>query len=465
MADVLAEICNTKRAEVARKKRELSEAALLRRAAAAPPPRGFAGALAEAVAAGRYGLIAEVKKASPSRGLIRPDFDPPALARAYAQGGAACLSVLTDAAYFQGEDLHLEQARAAVSLPVLRKDFILDPYQVVESRVLGADCILLIMAALVDDAARDLAAAAAELGLDILVEVHDRAELDRALALDARLIGINNRNLKTLAVDLATAESLAPLMPPDRIAVAESGIYRAEEMDRLAAAGAHCFLVGESLMREPDVAAATRRLLRLPGGSFETAASRPPQDDDFRSSITEPRHPEERPQGASRRMPPPPEMEFTHFDAEGRARMVDVSDKAETERIAVAGARVRMRPQTLARVQAGDVEKGDVLAVARLAGIMAAKRTADLIPLCHPLALTSVAVDLSCNAEQSAVEITATCRVLGRTGVEMEALTAASVAALTVYDMCKAVDRGMVVTDLRLIRKAGGRSGNWEREA
>jgi cyclic pyranopterin phosphate synthase len=238
-----------------------------------------------------------------------------------------------------------------------------------------------------------------------------------------RLIGINNRNLKTLETDLRTAETLAPEVPADRIVVAESGIRRPEDLDRLAAAGARCFLVGETLMREPDVTAATRRLLGLPA-----------------------------------------DPGFTHLDAEGRARMVDISDKQETDRVAIAGARVVMRPETLERIRSGDVAKGDVLAVARLAGIMAAKRTAELIPLCHPLALTSVEVDLECAPERSAVEITATCKLRGRTGVEMEALTAASVAALTVYDMCKAVDRGMVVTDLRLLRKSGGKSGNWEAE-
>ena len=418
MSDVLDRICAEKRAHVARAKMALPEAALLSGLADAPPVRGFAAALERQLAQGGYGLIAEIKKASPSAGLIRPDFDPATLARAYEAGGAACLSVLTDAPFFQGSDDDLRAARAAVSLPVLRKDFILDPYQIAESRRIGADCVLLIMAALSDAAARELAAAATELGMDVLAEIHDRDELERALRLGVRLIGVNNRNLKTLAVDLATTESLAPEVPADRVVVAESGIRGRGDLDRLAAAGARCFLVGETLMREPDVTAATRRLLGL--------------------------------------------AEFTHLDAQGRARMVDVSDKNETDRVAVAGARVVMRPETLERIRAGDVAKGDVLAVARLAGIMAAKRTAELIPLCHPLALTSVEVELACVSERSAVEITASCRLRGRTGVEMEALTAAGVAALTIYDMCKAVDRGMVVTDLRLLRKSGGRSGDWE---
>jgi len=423
MRDVLAEICAEKRAHIARSKALRSEAALLAGLADTPPPRPFAAALQRHLAGGRYGLIAEIKKASPSAGPIRADFDPPALARAYQAGAASCLSVLTDTPHFEGSDDHLSAARRAVGLPVLRKDFILDPYQILESRRIGADCVLLIMAALSDSGAAELAAAAAELGLEVLVEVHDGAELDRALRLGVRMIGINNRNLKTLETDLRTAESLAPKVPSDRLVVAESGIRSAADLDRLAAAGARCFLVGETLLREPDLAAATRRLLRLPAASG-----------------------------------------FTHLDAEGHARMVDISDKRETERIAVAGARVVMRPETLDRIRSGDVAKGDVLAVARLAGIMAAKRTAELIPLCHPLALTSVQVELECAPERSAVEITATCKLRGRTGVEMEALTAASVAALTVYDMCKAVDRGMVVTDLRLLRKSGGKSGNWEAE-
>jgi indole-3-glycerol phosphate synthase len=423
MTDVLAEICAEKRAHIVRAKAVWSEAALLAGVSEAPPVRPFAAALERHLAAGRYGLIAEIKKASPSAGVIRKDFDPRKLASAYAAGGASCLSVLTDGPYFQGSDADLTAAREAVSLPILRKDFILDPYQILESRCIGADCILLIMAALSDTEAGELAAAATELGLDVLAEIHDGAELDRALRLPARLIGVNNRNLKTLETDLRTAETLAPEVPADRLVVAESGIRRPEDLDRLAAAGARCFLVGETLMREPDVTAATRRLLGLPA-----------------------------------------DPGFTHLDAEGRARMVDISDKHETDRVAIAGARVVMHPETLERIRSGDVAKGDVLAVARLAGIMAAKRTAELIPLCHPLALTSVKVDLECVHERSAVEITATCKLRGRTGVEMEALTAASIAALTVYDMCKAVDRGMVVTDLRLLRKSGGKSGNWEAE-
>src|SRR3989440_7929993 len=248
MSDVLAEICAEKRAHVARRKAAGREAARRTDRAAAPPLRSFAAALEARITEGRYGLIAEIKKASPSKGLIRADFDPPSLARAYEAGGATCLSVLTDTPYFQGSDGDLRAARAACKLPVLRKDFILDPYQVVESRVLGADCILLIMAALDDGAARELAATAAELGLDVLVEVHDRAELDRALRLDTRLIGINNRDLKTLKVDLHTAESLAPLVPPGRVIVGESGLHDAADLDRLAAVGARCFRVAESLM-------------------------------------------------------------------------------------------------------------------------------------------------------------------------------------------------------------------------
>ena len=264
MSDVLARICATTRAETARRQAVLDLATLRKRAAAAPEPRGFAASLARAA---RPALIAEIKKASPSKGLIRAEFDPPALARAYRDGGAACLSVLTDAPYFQGAEAHLAAARAAVELPLLRKDFMLDPWQIAEARAIGADCVLLIMAALTDAEATSLHAEARALGLDVLAEVHDPAELDRALALDGALIGVNNRDLKTLKVDLATFENLARRMPRDRFLVAESGLATPADVARVAAAGARAILVGESLMREADVAAATRRLLAL-----ETAA-------------------------------------------------------------------------------------------------------------------------------------------------------------------------------------------------
>ena len=266
MAGVLARICADKRAETARRKAARPLAEVEAAARGAPPPRGFADRLAGAATRG-YGLIAEIKRASPSKGVIRADFDPAALARAYESGGAACLSVLTDAPYFEGADEHLVAARAATRLPVLRKDFMLDPYQVVEARALGADCILLIMAALDDAMARRLADAAAALGMDSLAEVHDGGELERALELPCRLVGINNRDLKTLEVDLATTERLAPRVPRERILVCESGIAGAEDLARMARAGVRCFLVGESLMAQADVAAATRALLARPAAT------------------------------------------------------------------------------------------------------------------------------------------------------------------------------------------------------
>lgn len=272
MSDVLARICADKLAHVERQRALHPLTEMEAAAATAPPPRGFARALHAAAADGRYGLIAEIKKASPSRGLIRADFDPPALARAYAAGGATCLSVLTDTPYFQGHDEYLVHARAATALPVLRKDFMLDPYQVVEARALGADCVLLIMAALSDTQAAELASVAAALGMDVLVEVHGAAELDRALAVPSPLIGINNRNLKTLTVDLATTEMLAPRVPDDRLVVAESGLHTPKDLARMAKAGATTFLIGESLMRQDDVTVATRSLLAHPEEAQERSS-------------------------------------------------------------------------------------------------------------------------------------------------------------------------------------------------
>lgn len=258
---ILDTICATKRDEVRARKAAIPLADLSTLAAAQSAPRGFRAALDATVAAGRHALIAEIKKASPSKGLIRADFDPPAHARAYAEGGATCLSVLTDAAYFQGHEDYLIAARAACALPVIRKDFTVDPWQALEARSIGADAILLIVAALDDGCLAECEAAAIEQGLDVLVEVHDRDELERATRLRSRLIGVNNRDLKTFAVDYRRTWELMAHAPAGCTFVAESGLSTRADLDDLAAHGVHCFLIGEALMRHADIAAATRTLV------------------------------------------------------------------------------------------------------------------------------------------------------------------------------------------------------------
>jgi len=263
MGTVLDKIKAYKLEEVAARKTARPLAQVEAAARAAAVPRGFAAALARAAETG-YGLIAEIKKASPSKGVIRPDFDPPALARAYADGGATCLSVLTDGPSFQGNDAYLTAARDAVDLPCLRKDFLYDPYQVAEARALGADCILIILASTGDAQAAELEDAALAWGMDVLLEVHDAAELDRALALRSPLIGINNRDLRTFETTLATTRDLAARVPAGRLVISESGLATPADLADMAAHGARCFLIGESLMRQADVAAATRALLADP---------------------------------------------------------------------------------------------------------------------------------------------------------------------------------------------------------
>jgi indole-3-glycerol phosphate synthase len=267
MTDILAKIAAYKREEIAAAKTATPLAAMEDAARAAPPVRPFGETVRDCANENRHALIAEIKKASPSRGLIRADFDPASLALAYAAGGAACLSVLTDTPSFQGHPDYFVEAREVCALPALRKDFMLDPYQVPQSRAMGADCILIIMAVVDDFLAMELAGAANDWGMDVLAEVHDEDELERAVSLPTSLIGINNRNLKTFETSLEVTERLAKLVPEGRLVVAESGIFTHADIERLARAGAHAFLVGESLMRQENVTAATRKLLGLDGGA------------------------------------------------------------------------------------------------------------------------------------------------------------------------------------------------------
>ena len=263
MSDTLNKINETKRDEISALKKRFSQAELEDQARQAEAPRGFVTALQKASRNG-YGLIAELKKASPSKGLIRADFNPPALAKAYEDGGASCLSVLTDKTYFSGDNSYLAAAKAATSLPALRKDFMLDPIQIIESRALGADCILLIMASLSPSQAKEIEDTAFEYGMDVLIEVHDARELEAACALKSPLMGINNRNLKTMEISLEVGKAMLPLLPSDRIAVAESGLFKAADLAEMAEVGARCFLIGECLMRADDVSRATADILANP---------------------------------------------------------------------------------------------------------------------------------------------------------------------------------------------------------
>ena len=495
MRNMLDRIIQHKRQEVENAKANLPLSEIESQARRAAAPRGFMNAIRAHHAAASPALIAEIKKASPSKGLIRENFDPASLAYAYEAGGAACLSVLTDVPFFQGHPIYLKEVRTASTLPVLRKDFMIDTYQVVEARAWGADCILIIMAAVDDGVAAALTNMAQKWGMDVLVEVHDRHELERALKLNTELIGINNRNLQTFEVKLEVTEALAPLVPSDRIVVSESGILAPEDLQRLSRIGVNTYLVGECLMRQDDIEQATRHLLgkapvppatqrvagveedTLPEGKPESGLEHQSTDDtteglvdDFQAAVQElgaliggKDEAAQQKAVAVEQSSETGQQALSHINSAGEAQMVDISEKSATERLAVAEGFVQMKPETLAHIQQNTMKKGDVLAAARFAGIMAAKKTADLIPLCHPLAVTSVDVKFTpVSSGETGIKVEASVKVTGQTGVEMEALTVVSVACLTIYDMAKAVDKAMSFSGIRLVEKSGGRSGHYK---
>ena len=424
MSDILRKIEAYKRTEISEAKVRVPFATLERKVREADPARGFIRALRDKVSAGTPALIAEVKKASPSKGLIRADFDPPMLARAYEANGAACLSVLTDGPSFQGKLDDLVAARSAVRLPVLRKDFLFDPYQVYQARAAGADCILIIMACVNDREAKALNAAAHDLNMDVLAEAHDETELDRALALETQLVGHQQPQFARFHRLARTQRALVPAHPQGK---AGGGGKR----HRLA-------------RRYFTTAQGGRE--RVSGGRDADAAGRCRR-----------RHPRAAGDALNRMTA----EKLTHLNEAGEARMVDVSGKARTTREAVAQGLVVMAPETLALCLSGQAKKGDVFGAARIAGIFAAKKTHELIPLCHPLLLSKVEVDVAPDEGLLGLRVTARVKILGETGVEMEALTAVSVACLTIYDMLKAADRGMRIEAVKLLLKTGGKSGDY----
>lgn len=499
MRNMLDRIIAHKQREVANAKANLPLSEIEVQARAASATRGFLNSIQKKIADGESALIAEIKKASPSKGLIREDFDPAGHAIAYEAAGAACLSVLTDVPFFQGHQIYLKEARTACSLPVLRKDFLIDIYQVVEARAWGADCILIIMAAVNDETAHSLANIARKWDMDVLVEVHNREELERALKLNTLMIGINNRDLQTFDIKLEVTEGLAPLIPDDRIIISESGISTVDDIQRLSNIGVNTFLVGESLMRQNDIENATRILLGKPikelshdkidpsveseGGDATSSTQEEVLDDDFQAAVqelgamigqaeedTEKTPPDvdktddksEKPDSTEVSVEEKTGDKLSHVNEQGEAHMVDVSDKDVSSRIATAEGFIFMKADTLTQIQQNTIKKGDVLATARLAGIMGAKKTSDLIPLCHPLALTNVDINFLPQSEpETGIKVTASVKVDGKTGVEMEALSAVSIACLTIYDMAKAIDRSMCFSGIRLIEKRGGKSGTF----